>query len=714
MSQKISGLPMPLQVYPREHSFRFDPSAREVLDYLRENQGDLGLEDGAVFCNFPLFREEGELLSVKLVVVSPTLGVILIGTESSQQTDQSVITSLLSSLESTFSQVFSRLVKYPRLRKGRTTLAVSVDAFLFVAEAQLDVSSFDDAVVVGFAALKARLQSLASADEVNDTVLKELYSVLDGSKALTKAAERNIEPYGAQSKVAQIARLEEEIRRFDREQRLSYMSDINGPQRVRGLAGSGKTVVLAMKAAITLVKEPDATIAFTFYTKSLYQHVKQLITRFYRLYDDRDPDWDRMLVLHAWGGAVVDGFYAHSARALGDKPLTLPEAKAFDPQQPFDFACKRLLNKGSATPLFDYVFVDEAQDFPPSFLRLALSLVRDERLVIAYDVFQTIFDVESPTAGSLFGTDERGEPAVAFDEDIVLHKCYRNPREILVAGHAIGFGIYGPRIVQMLESQDHWEDLGYQVTNGTLEGGQQVTIERPKENSPSSISDSNSIDSLIDVAVFNKFDDEINHVVTKIISDVKNDGIPPEDIVVICADDRNVKTYFHVLQSLLNEHEIGCNNLSEESFGLRDFQAKQKVTLSTIYKAKGNEAYVVFLIGIDALFDRPSAKKRNMIFTAMTRAKGWLRVSGLGEYARLFQNEITQAKRHLPNLQFTYPLQSEMIRIKRDLAEVSAEEVDDALGRLADDMSPEEYERMLLRRLKEVRSRKRIKKVQGQ
>jgi superfamily I DNA and RNA helicase len=703
---------MPLQIYPREHSFRFDPSARGVLDYLRENQTDLGLGDGAVFCNFPLFREEGELLSAKLVVISPTLGVVLIGTESSEQTDKSVINSLLSSLESTFSQVFSRLVKYPRLRKTRTTLAVNADAFLFLEETQLDVSGHGDTVVTGFAALTARLQALV-ADPVDQTVLQELYSVLDGSKALTKAAERNVEPYGAQSKVAQIARLEEEIRRFDREQRLSYMSDINGPQRVRGLAGSGKTVVLAMKAAITLVKDPNATVAFTFYTKSLYQHVKQLITRFYRLYDDGDPDWDRMLVLHAWGGAMVDGFYAYSARALGEKPLNLQEAKAFDPQQPFDFACKRLLNQGRPTPVFDYVFVDEAQDFPPSFLRLALSLVREERLVIAYDVFQTIFDVESPTAGSLFGTDERGEPAVTFDEDIVLHKCYRNPREILVAGHAIGFGIYGPRIVQMLESQDHWEDLGYQVTDGALEGGQQVTIERPRENSPSSISDSNTADTLIEVAVFDKFDSEIDHVVGKIVADVRNEGIPPEDILVICADDRNVKTYFRLLQSSLAGHDIGCNNLSEESFGLRDFQSKQKVTLSTVYKAKGNEAYVVFLVGIDALFDRATAKKRNMLFTAMTRAKGWLRISGLGDYARRFQAEIIQAKQHLPKLQFTYPAEAELIRIKRDLAEVSVDEIDDALGRLADEMSPEEYESLLMRRLKEVRSRKRVKKIEG-
>lgn len=698
---------MTLQIYPREHSFRHDPSAREVLDHLRDNQGRLGLEDAAIFCNFPIFREEGELLSAKLLLVSPSVGVILIGTELPNNNTSQALGASASSLESTFSQVFSRLVKYPRLRSSRTSLAVSMDAFVFLAETTLDVSDFGDQVVVGFAALAQRLDVLRAAVPASATVMQELLSVLDGSKALLKPAERNVEPFGADSKAGQISRLEEEIRRFDREQRLSYMSDINGPQRVRGLAGSGKTVVLAMKAAITLVKDPDATIAFTFYTKSLYQHVKQLITRFYRLFDDRDPDWDRIMVLHAWGGALVEGFYAYTSRAFGEAPLTLREAKEFDPRQPFDYACKRLLGSGRAAPLFDYVFVDEAQDFPPSFLRLALAVSREERLVIAYDVFQTIFDVETPTAGSLFGTDERGEPSVSFDEDIVLHKCYRNPREILVTAHAIGFGIYGPRIVQMLESREHWEDLGYQITSGELISGQQVVVERPRDNSPSSISDSNTPDDLIKVSVFKSFADEIKFAANQIIHDIKNEGIQPEDIVVICADDRNVRSYFSALETTLAENGVSCNNLHEETYGLRDFQAKNKITLSTIYKAKGNEAYVVILMGVDAIFSRPVAKNRNMLFTAMTRAKGWLRMSGIGPDAQKLADEIALAKRNLPRLVFNYPPPSELVVMKRDLVEISVDEVEDALGRLADDLAPEEYEALLMRRLREVRARKR-------
>ena len=53
-----------------------------------------------------------------------------------------------------------------------------------------------------------------------------------------------------------------------------------GPQRIRGLAGSGKTVVLALKAAYLHSQHPDWNIAVTFYTRSLSQQYKDMITNF--------------------------------------------------------------------------------------------------------------------------------------------------------------------------------------------------------------------------------------------------------------------------------------------------------------------------------------------------------------------------------------------------------------------------------------------------
>ncbi|KAB0517372.1 hypothetical protein F7R02_25595, partial [Xanthomonas cissicola] len=230
-------------------------------------------------------------------------------------------------------------------------------------------------------------------------------------------------------------------------------------------------------------------------------------------------------------------------------------------------------------------------------------------MVIAYDVFQTIFDVETPTAASLFGTDGVNQPHVEFEEEIVLHKCYRNPRQILVCAHAIGFGIYGDRVVQMLESKEHWEDFGYEV-KGDVAAGHSVTVYRPKSNSPPSIG-SESIDELISCTVFEKPAEEVEFVLSRIQADINSGGVAPEDILVICADDRNSSFYFNGIAEGLMARRIRVNNIHAKSFGAPEFQEEGAVTLSTIYKAKGNEAYCVYIVGIDGLFWRPSPKDRN-------------------------------------------------------------------------------------------------------
>ncbi|WP_081767224.1 DEAD/DEAH box helicase [Hylemonella gracilis] len=699
---------MALQILPRQSAANAEPGVRELLEHLEANQQQLDLGDALAFYNFPLFREEEQLLVAKVVLISPMHGVVMISTSEDLPAGNEHSQEILDQLEGAFSQVFSRLVKYQRLRSARAQLSFPIDAFLWIPEARDEEG--EESVLIGPGALTDYFQKKRLLEPILGEVFSELVSVLDGSKALIRPKERKTAGFGPQSKVALINQLEEEIRRFDRDQRLAYMTDVLGTQRIRGLAGSGKTVVLAMKAALTAIREPDARIAVTFYTKSLYQHIKQLITRFYRLHEDRDPDWNRLQVLHAWGGATANGLYYTAAKAFGHPPMTYSAAAARSRLQPFGFACADLLSNPTVGGLFDYVFVDEAQDFPQEFMRLALRLAREERLVIAYDAFQTIFDVDAPTAGSLFGTDAANEPSVNFDEDIILHKCYRNPREVIVCAHAIGFGIYGPRIVQMLESKEHWDDLGYHITSGELKNGEIVRVDRPQENSPSSISQHQTIEQIVTANCFNNLSEEAEWVASKIASDIQNEGVAPEDILVICADDRNAQAYFTVLCAGLAQYQIATNNLHADSFSIRDFQSTGKVTLSTIYKAKGNEAYVVFIMGIDALFHDPTPKNRNRAFTGMTRAKGWLRVSGMGPSAESFLRELNQAKANFPSLEFRYPPPDYLLVMKRDLVQVEPEEVEEAISRLAVDMEPEELEHLLVKKLREVRAKKKPRK----
>lgn len=162
----------------------------------------------------------------------------------------------------------------------------------------------------------------------------------------------------------------------------------------------------------------------------------------------------------------------------------------------------------------------------------------------------------------------------------------------------------------MLESKEHWEDLGYNVLSSELKSGEIVEIERPRDNSPSSISDSNTPEQIVNFKLAKNLDEEISYIVDSIVDDIKNQGVNPEDILVICADNLHTKIYFKTITTRLLNLKINTNNLQDDTFGIREFQSKSKVTLSTIYKAKGNEAYIVYLVGVDAIFSTKGARKR--------------------------------------------------------------------------------------------------------
>ena len=216
-----------------------------------------------------------------------------------------------------------------------------------------------------------------------------------------------------------------------------------------------------------------------------------------------------------------------------------------------------------------------------------------------------------------------------MDNDIVLYKSYRNPKEILVTAHALGFGIYNDILVQTLENKEHWEDVGYRVLSGEIKAGELVKIERPISNSPLSISNYCKIDDIIQYYSAVNFDDEIKWVVTEIEKAINNDGLRPDDIIVISLDDRNSKAYFNAISEELYKKGIYTNNLSANYY-VKGFLEDDQVTLSTVYKAKGHEAAMVFVIGCDVFEVKKNDRVlRNKLFTAFTRAKAWLRISGL-------------------------------------------------------------------------------------
>jgi superfamily I DNA and RNA helicase len=674
---------MALDVLVTTNRINRDPAGRELVAFLRENSERLDLEDAALYYDFPTYADyETVAHKPDALLLSPLHGVVAIriGLENAR----AEWTAYDESLGQFCSILIGRLLKSRILRRDRSRLRFDVVPVLYFPGGKAPKANPESEVATSRDGFEKVLENLALAQEepLSDEELAEARSVIEGAKAITRPQKRNVEDPRRTPIAASLAALEAEIANFDERQRRAAIVTIEGPQRIRGLAGSGKTVILAMKAAHLHLTNPDARILVTFFTKSLRASLTALITRFFRHYRDEDPDWDRIHVRHGWGGAKLDGVYADACRRAERIPLTFAAAQAKGAANAFDYACRTLLSEGVVKPFYDHVLIDEGQDFPPGFYQLCYALAkgtRDHRSVIwAYDELQNILNVKMRTPEELFGTDPDGQPRISLDRsstglpvgtqnDTVLSKCYRNQREILVVAHALGFGIYSD-IVQLLESPEHWQDVGYEVETDDFKVGQNISILRPEANSPTTLNVPPR-SPLIATKVASTLEEELAWVASEIEQFIGG-GLNPEDVLVVCLDDWNARNYFRDLSVLLARKNINTNNIIAP-YTEPPFTIAGHVTLSTVYRAKGNEAAAVFATGVDAANTR-TRSGRNKIFTAFTRTKGWLRVSGMGTTATRLVGEINKARQHFPRLEFKMPDLQKVELIQRDLSEKQA------------------------------------------
>lgn len=90
----------------------------------------------------------------------------------------------------------------------------------------------------------------------NNNTYQKLVSVI---QSITTIRNRNKRSYVKKqdSRGAKLKRLEDSIANLDRQQSTAVIETVEGVQRIRGLAGSGKTIVLALKVAYLHVNNPD-------------------------------------------------------------------------------------------------------------------------------------------------------------------------------------------------------------------------------------------------------------------------------------------------------------------------------------------------------------------------------------------------------------------------------------------------------------------------
>ncbi|MGC4031698.1 MAG: ATP-binding domain-containing protein [Tepidisphaeraceae bacterium] len=639
--------------------------------------------DGTLYIGYPIIGTPEGSFPIDALLVSPSKGLILIDLVEGR-----TLSNYEYAQDDAYNKMLAKLLQHPALIKRRE-LQVKPNTLTF-APAVINQPQKSDHLVCNADQLIDAIQKIPNIDPA---YYPPLVAVIQAISTLRRG-RRKRDLKKAESKGSKIKRLEDSIANLDSQQSAAVVETYDGVQRIRGLAGCGKTIVLALKVAYLHARHPEWSIAVTFNTRSLKKQFESLITTFVLEQANEEPDWEKVRILNAWGapgGTERSGVYYEFCRDHGIEYLDFAAAKTrFGSDRAFEEVCNLALQGAKAfTPRYDAILVDEAQDFSPSFLLLCYEYLKEpKRLVYAYDELQNLGDRSLPPVEEIFGKNLDGTPRVVISpselgkpkQDIILEKCYRNSRPVLSTAHSLGFGIYRDSgLVQIFENKDLWFDIGYAASGGEIVDGEVVELRRTPESSPEFLEAHSPVDDLIEFLVFEDQQKQAEWLVQAIEKNVTEDELLPDDIVVINPDPLTTKDAVGLSRRMLFERNIN-SNLAGVTTIPDIFTEPGTVTFTGVFRAKGNEAPMVYIINAQdcysGLIPRRVALARNRLFTAITRSKAWVRVLGIGDDMRALKAEFDRSKAEDFELKFRYPTEDErktMRTVNRDMSPAEVE-----------------------------------------
>ena len=356
---------------------------------------------------------------------------------------------------------------------------------------------------------------------------------------------------------------------MDREQESLAKSMGEGHRLVRGVAGSGKTIVLMCRARYLRELHPDWRILVLCFNRVLAEHLARTIG---------DDDRLEVLTFHAWCAREL-------RRAKIPMPPTPERGQAWHeyweqvPTLLLDAYAAGTARAGS----YQAILIDEGQDFANDWFRAILKGLdpATNSLLVALDSSQNIYKRK---------TSWREVGLQVIGHSRVLRVNYRNTRPILDAAY---------RVISELESRSNMAGA---------QSDDHVTPDRALRDGPPP-----QVHRHAALAVARKFAEAW-------IKARLDRGVSPEDILVLGLSRPTIER----LAGWLKDHRIpACSLLTDHVPGA--------VRLSTIHSAKGLDAACVLLFAAHELEAREDEEARRLLYIAMTRGREELCVSYHGE-----------------------------------------------------------------------------------
>lgn len=426
---------------------------------------------------------------------------------------------------------------------------------------------------------------------------------------------------------AEIDQIEAQHRELSAEQQeLIRVDNWGHPFLLRGVAGSGKSIVLAYHAAwavlrhqrkhqqLTLFDEdrhPMPKIAVACLHRTLVPLLQKYIDAAYESIAGESLPPDAITVAH------INGLIYQLAEEHGHFHY-LPMTKSRDNG---DHARQHLAQLDTMSPeeldelRFDAMFIDEGQDVHPDALALLYTLVRpnpdstERSISIYYDDAQNIYGHPRPTWRN-YGINVEGGRA-AF-----MRQCYRNSREIVEMSINVLLGTAADEKTRVATRRyaDVYTLSEKNLVDETADGWR-VSFAEPSGEVPQ-------------VYLFPNRTEEVNWAGDVLLTLIDDENVRPEDILVISGNQRTLPHLERRLREIsdgaLEPRLVGGKNRSTLDEPLL---IPGKLTLCTVYASKGYDVPLVLLLDADQL--PPSVTGRAMFYVAATRAKRYLIVAGV-------------------------------------------------------------------------------------
>jgi superfamily I DNA and RNA helicase len=410
--------------------------------------------------------------------------------------------------------------------------------------------------------------------------------------SLITGSINDIEKVGVETPTTLLDKVKNSIMLFDGEQtRFIYKQLEQKKISIQGLSGTGKTELLMHKLKEIYSSEKETKIFFTCHNNVLADHLKQRIPNFFDFMKvDKQIQWDSQLwVDRAWGSQrnKNSGLYSYICDFYG---LSFSR---WSPHTSYEMIFTKALAEINGLEnfeyAFDYILIDEKQDFPNVFFDLCEKIAR-KKVYVAGDIFQDIF--------------ENNIQQAVENVDYVLNKCYRTAPNILMFAHAVGMGLFEKTKLNWLEDSE-WRASGYHIERN--QGA--VTLSRDSVRRFEDIEEKQSMNMNL---IQHVDQDQVVGIIRNIVNE--NPTVKADDIAVIMLDKSNyIYNYVDLLQFKINSELGWAVNKS--------YETKRKVPnelfVSNVNNVKGLE--FPFVICITASI-KSSYSYRNSLYTMLTRS----------------------------------------------------------------------------------------------